>query len=62
MGINGLKNQQTTGGKIWPRPGPGTEHRDISAGITIFWPGPGMGINPFLAPGIPGAGNPGRFL
>ena len=47
---------------------PGTGARgcgqELSAGITIFWPGlePGMGINPSPAPGIQGSGNPGRFL
>ena len=41
---------------VWPGCGRGV------AGITIFWPGLGMGINPSPAPEIHGAGNPGRFL
>ena len=44
-----------------PAPGPGVWPGIIGRDHHI-WPGPGMGINPPPAPGIHGAGNPGRFL
>ena len=44
-----------------PSPAPGVWPGIIGRDHHI-WPGPGMGINPPPAPGIHGAGNPGRFL
>ena len=44
-----------------PAPGPGVWPGIIGRDHHI-WPGPGIGINPPPAPGIHGAGNPGRFL
>ena len=46
-----------------PAPGPGVWPGIIGRDHHIWpGPGPGMGINPPPAPGIHGAGNPGRFL
>ena len=46
-----------------PAPGPGVWPGIIGQDHHIWpGPGPGMGINPPPAPGIHGAGNPGRFL